>query len=258
MALNKKSSLFIVGCPRSGTTAMGTLVTTHPSVVMGIERYGHRVQSNDFTLTPDLFERERFCDIQEGDTFYSSFDFAPRAYTNIEKKFETPVWVGDKIPTLYGALPQLFETFGDDVYVIFMIRNIFDIAASYVARKNDPEDSWNKDVASAITDWGMSIKSYRTSAYKDRILPIVYEDFFHSEQAMAQLLQHLNLNVGPEEKAVIRGLVQRSAQLTDQRPRNLSGDDVMEISMTAPFGGYRELVKEAREKWAAIDVPVQR
>lgn len=249
---NKPSYLFIMGCPRSGTTAMGTYLASHQSVVMGIERFGHRIEPSSYSMTKDLFEPERFQDIQPGDTFYESFDFAPKAYGGMEQKFEKCEYVGDKIPMLYTSLPAFFEEFGKDAYVVFMLRNIFDVAASYVARKDDPNDNWSRDIDQAINDWSLSIKAYNQSEYKDRILPVVYEDFFTSTELPAKLLGKLGLKNGEEEVNRAKNMMTRGEQLAALRPRNLSEADVLRISLRAPFGGYRALVEDARAQWELL------
>ena len=60
---------FVLGCDRSGTTALTRLLHSHPNVVLGMERYKQRLGIRDLpTFGPPLFEPERFMDFQPGDT----------------------------------------------------------------------------------------------------------------------------------------------------------------------------------------------
>jgi len=176
----------------------------HPKVMMGIERYGHRAFPSDFSLSPELFEYERFIDFRTSDTFYDGPAFAPAAYSGMEQKFRNARWVGDKIPTLFRTLPKLFDSFPVEARVLFIFRNIFDVAASYKARKNNDSDNWSKGVPDAIADWTDAIRSFRTSHHQDKIIPIIYEDLFSDERQAVELFRQLGLEVDPAFANVIK------------------------------------------------------
>lgn len=240
------SHLFIVGCPRSGTTALGNMLARHPQVVMGIERYGHRAFPANFSLTPELFMPDRFLEIKSGDTFYNSFSFAPEAYAAIEEKFKAAKWVGDKIPTLFRTLDDLFENFPADTRVLFLFRNIFDVAASYRARLDNVADDWSKDVAAAITDWSDALRCFRSNKNQDRVIPIIYEDFFKDNRQAIGLFSGLGLDTTPEIIQDLERFFTRARQLESRRARNITEQEVFEICARAPFGAYREVVAQAR------------
>ena len=92
------SYLFVCGCPRSGTTALAKLFSISDDIVLGQERYGKRSHPDNFTLTPALFEKERFLDVQPGDTFYDSLDFFARYYENVPWKLDSCRYIGEKRP----------------------------------------------------------------------------------------------------------------------------------------------------------------
>lgn len=59
-------TLFICGCPRSGTTAMWEMLAQHPQILLGMERYFRRFTPAKFKST--LFGIRRFFTFLTGDT----------------------------------------------------------------------------------------------------------------------------------------------------------------------------------------------
>src|SRR3954447_8348170 len=110
MSAGERRYLFVIGCPRSGTTALWQLLVKHPNIVLGVERYGTRFFGPDF-LDPTLFEFERFFRIEPGDTFYPDLSVTSD-YESMRRRFGRAKYVGDKIPYLYRFLPQLEAAFG--------------------------------------------------------------------------------------------------------------------------------------------------
>lgn len=236
-----KKPLFVCGCPRSGTTAMGSLLAGDPRIVLGIERYGTMFFGN--SLTPDLFERERFLSLQPGDTFYRSF--APDQFAAMQEKFDTATYVGDKIPYLYRYLARLDESL-PGAKVIGTVRNIFDVAASYEARARDETDvTWSRDkkTIAAVDDWSASVQAFLKPPANVELFPVVYEEFFTHRKGLDKLYAFLELDVTPEVRNLYTRLCMRGDQLEAIRTRDLSSDDVFYISQSAPFGPYRQICK---------------
>jgi len=234
--------LFVAGCARSGTTALGRFLAQHDEVVMGIERYAHRIARKSFSLAPEMFEPERFCRIEPGDTFYESIDFAPAAYRSIDTKFPTARYVGDKIPALYGVLPELFKAFGTSAQVVLIFRNILDVAASYEARRLNPEDNWKRGTVEAVANWNAALRAYRSSQYKDQIIPVFYEELFSSPTHLLALLERLDLKITDADRKRAEAMCSKSASLEQKRARSLGTADLMQIMLHAQFGVYRGIV----------------
>lgn len=146
-----ESLLFLCGCPRSGTTAFWRLLVGDSRIRMGVERYGNRFYTREF-LNPEMFEKDRFFSLQEGDTFYPDLvEFNPY-YERAKSGYEDATYFGDKIPKLYEYFDRMKETF-PGCKLVFIFRNIFDVAASYKARQLDENDNWSMGVSDAISDW---------------------------------------------------------------------------------------------------------
>lgn len=225
---------------------MWNLFTASSDHVLGVERYGNRVFSHQ-SLDKSLFEQERFFTIQQGDTFYNNLvEFNPY-YEKAKLLYENAKYVGDKIPLLYTQFSQLHDNIPDAV-VVFLFRNIIEVSSSYKARSADLEDihwSSNKGVETAIREWAMSIRAYNHWKNKISIVPICYEDFFFDPASLQRLSQVINI----EYPAVIKRhqqLLKLSKSLQEGRRVTLSSEEMFKISMTAPFGAFRNIIEEAR------------
>ena len=109
--MNMKKNLFIAGCARSGTSALVQLLTGSPKIVLGMERYGHLVQPDNFRLSPAHFIKERFLTLERDDTFYDNLLDFHKFDPNFVEKIDECEWIGDKRPDLYESYDQLFEAF---------------------------------------------------------------------------------------------------------------------------------------------------
>lgn len=240
-------NLFVCGAPRSGTTAMWRLLVGDERIILGVERYGNLFFKHP--LKQELFQRERFLDNRPGDTFYSDLVGFNDYYRGLEGRFDQAAYVGDKIPLLYGHLKGLFQEM-PQAKVVFMLRNVFDVAASYEARANNPhDDSWSRDkrTPSALQDWRRSLLVLKEYIDDGRVLPVVYEDFFFQGMAgLDGLYAFLGLEVTPRVRTEFQALLSRSGTLERGRKRDLPLQALMQIAMEAPFGLYRELVDKAR------------
>lgn len=244
--MSKKKYLFICGAPRSGTTALWRLLVSDKRIVLGVERYGNLFFKKN--LTKDLFEYDRFSILNNGDTFYSNLESFNPYYKDMENKFLNAEFVGDKIPLLYQCLDGLFEEI-PDAKVIFMVRNIFDVAASYEARADNEQDlDWRRDrrTNEAIKDWSLSLRKIRDYGDNENILTIIYEDFYKSESQLERLLRFLGLEASSDLLGQYEFLCKRSLVLEEQRKRALNEESVMKICSEAPFGLYREVLKLSR------------
>ena len=159
----KKRYLFICGCPRSGTTAMVHLLNQHKSVILGMERYKKYCNKDKIHfINVNSFEPDNFFNLKLEETnihpkndlkwsnFYNSLK--SKFYNNNEFDY---FLIGDKIPTLERFLGYLNTEF-QDVKIIFMLRDIYELAASFNARAENPQDvNWgaNKNYKKAVTQW---------------------------------------------------------------------------------------------------------
>lgn len=249
--MSGKSFLFIGGCARSGTSALHRVVAQHPGTFIGLERYV-RLAAQPELFGPHLFEPERFLRVEEGDTFYASLDHLPY-YKGAGEKLAAAKVVGDKIPKLHQLYKQIAERF-PLVKILYIVRNIFDVAASYNKRAADEQDlHWpaGRNYRKAVVEWRDSMRQTMLWMQKLSIYVVDYETFFAGEEDIGRLASFLGRN-----KAALRRAYE--AQLReDFSGSTTSGLTPLErqyICCNADFDTYRQLLAKAGRK-ARVPAP---
>lgn len=239
--------LFVCGCPRSGTTALTRLLSAHESIALGIERFGHLVSAERFKLAPEHFEKDRFFHVKCGDTFYDSLKEVAGGnyYDDLAGKYDSCDWVGDKRPDLYLSYPQLHNAFPGAV-VLFIFRNIFDVAQSYKVRALDADDDWPeaKGIMSAISDWNESLNMTLAAQQIMTVYCIQYERLFAGKDLnVAPIFEPLGIsNVTRPQNFFDHRLKLRAQVLEAERGARLTSDEKRDIATHADFAAYRELM----------------
>ena len=110
---------------------MADLLRSHPRVAMGRERYAQRFSHLGESFGPDLWERDRFCSrLEAEDTHHQSLQ---PYYADLFSRFHGCTHVGDKIPKIYENY-ALVKRHYPDCKIVFMVRNVFDVAQSFEIR----------------------------------------------------------------------------------------------------------------------------
>lgn len=235
-----RAFLFLGGCARSGTSALHRVMQGDPRAFIGLERYVKFAQKPRRFL-PALFEPERFLRIEPGDTHYETLDRFP-VHRDAAERYPKASIVGDKIPMiapLYGQIAAHFP----GARIVFIVRNILDVAASYNRRAANPEDRWpaDRDYRRACEEWNEALRE--TLAWRDR-LPIhvlEYEDFFAGRGDVAELAAFTGLDAGILGRRY-RAVVGHQEQRPSTRPDALSAEQKRHISLAADFEAYRGLL----------------
>lgn len=238
-SIKPKKYLFIGGVGRSGTSALTEIVGSHPKVVLGMERYNKLFSKQDFTITPAHFEKERFLDLREGDTFYTDFNmFSP--HINIAEKWDQAFYVGLKYPRLVSVYELTAQALGE-FKLIYIYRNIFDVTESWNRRLTE-SSNWprQRDYKRAVEFWNNSLRLARKLTTKNNsIVCISYEDLLFSDKSIQPLFDWLELEI---DKKVIETLNEKRKLAPDKKAQKgtLPDEQKAYISQHARFDIYEE------------------
>lgn len=201
---SEKRYLFVCGCGRSGTSNMAYLLGHHPKVVMGVERY-HNLVLPKFKLKPSHFKYQRFMNFLEKDSHHNMFEHKifKELYPLYKNDFRKHYLIGDKVPMLYYQYDSLFKNFESaaEISIIFMVRNIYDVANSYMTRYLNTEDRWKRDFDTCIKDWNDSLtETERIIQQGKKVHVIQFEDFYYgdTDSYIVKLCQLLGISISNE------------------------------------------------------------
>jgi hypothetical protein len=231
---SNKQYLFVCGCARSGTSGLAGAINASPLAIVGMERYIRRLITDE-VLTTELFKRDRFLNVEPGDTFYSDLSYFRRHYQGVGDKYENAVYIGDKIPRLYRYIDMIENNFSSPK-IVFILRNIFDVSASYEGRVESGKQ-WpaHRDGISAVRDWNDSMKFAMPAIKSGKVLPVIFEDLFLHKTGWDRISEFLGIEIKPpiDNPEKVRNDVRLKTSVKQI------------ICMKANFTLYREIVKLA-------------
>jgi len=262
--------VFIGGCARSGTSAIWRILTANQTAVIGLERYIKLVNRPD-EFNAGLFEERRFFDLRADETWYSDFSRFPY-YAEARQRFKDAPIVGDKIPMLHGLLPQIKNNF-QDAKIVYIVRNLFDVANSYQVRAEHHDDRmWAlfRDYRKACTDWNASLEGLVEWTHKLPMAILDYESFFSGLAKIEALAGFLGLDAAAMRKAyeaeLDKELPHKSPPVLDSLQRQYvaaNGDfaaysSALKLTQRWRYPGYAPLYRQVRptRKYAVKDARV--
>ncbi len=234
-----KKYLFIAGCGRSGTPALTTIIGSHARIVLGMERYNRLMRPDNFKLSKAHFAKERFINVQDGDTGYDDF-YRHQLHLDIPEKWDNSEFYGLKYPPADRVYNKLKEAFGSFHY-LYIYRNIFDVA-----------ESWNRNAASgtkwpAKQDYIQAVKRWNTSLNStlnlikrgEPIICIKYEDLFFSDKSIEPVFEKLGL---PIDENVLKALATARKLSGSKKLKKgaLSKEEHDYVAANARFNLYEE------------------
>ena len=191
--------LFVGGPARSGTSAFTRLINTHPSIVLGMERYKFFYPKR--SVSPDLFEDPRFFNPQPDETNVSMARMGD--VDVLRRNFESAEYRGDKVPHILRYYKHFNEYLPGCKFII-MYRNIHRICSSWNVRAERKGDSWSptNDFRVAVDAVNKELRS-AVNLHKEqpsRFLIARYENVFSSTSldTMGKILDWLEVKPHPQ------------------------------------------------------------
>ena len=205
---SSRDLLFVAGLARSGTTALRDVLSAHPEVALGLERYNRLLgRGGPDRLTGEMFDKDRFFDLSDPVTGLPPeyvVEFGD-VYAELAAKWDTARYVGDKLTTIH--FDRLREIHPDARFV-FIVRDIVEVAPSWDRRAADPSDRYwspTSDAFSAVRRWNAALRRIRKAVrhHRDRAVVVEHARFFGDPEARS-LRAVLSLLHLPWEPAVER------------------------------------------------------
>ena len=194
--------LFVSGSPRSGTSALTELLSSHPDISLGMERFKFLYKKNQ--VKKKLFSKDEFFNFKDEQTTINAsngkyLDY----YKQLSDKYTGSSIVGDKYPQLYKFWPSLFDEFGAEGKYIFIIRNIEDVASSFNLRAQNPRDKWpeKNDYRKAVEIWNESLmRAIKAKEAGADIFVVSYEKLFDSslhdtKNILSNMISYLGMDL---------------------------------------------------------------
>ena len=232
---------------------MADLLRSHPSVAMGRERYALRFKRLG-EFGPELFEQDRFCTrLEADDTHHRSLQ---PYYADLLSRFRDCTHIGDKVPKIYENYALINRHF-PDCKIIFMVRNVLDVAQSFELRamKNArmeqpvPRDIWQptRDYSQAVVEWNESLQQTLRVLSRLDVMVVEYEQLYVEPVLLQRLFQFLNLDTVASVRAFWDRARHQRDKLESERAITLGSNEKRHIARYADFRSYRELLRWSEE-----------
>lgn len=179
------NAIFIIGCPRSGTTLLRLALDSHPNISSGPETHFLVDLSK---IMGQHWKRIRLFGFDEAYWYNKIADFFDSFQMDYARKRGKVRWC-EKTP-LYTAHLGFINRLFPDAQFLHIIRNGLDVVASY-------RDRWGYlSAMKAPRTWDKYIRMARAAAetiLTDRYLELRYEELVsHPEDTLRRVLDHLN------------------------------------------------------------------
>ena len=255
--------LFVGGCARSGTTAFADYLNQHEEIMLCQERYKGRQRK----VSWDLFSFERIMDFRPEETEKPPLGLSVEAFIERHAQLlasKDPAklkWVGDKGPFYVRSMELLVER-NPGARFIMLYRPLEEVAESWEARANNPEDPWlsERGYEKSVETWNQAMRGMRKFADASpapRMLIISYHDFFSSnETVMPQISRFLGMDF---DESVVNHWSEASARFEDSRreKKRLSQEQLSYLNLHADRAAENWVLERLQDQWTDTSLYVQ-
>jgi hypothetical protein len=246
----KKRYVFICGCPRSGTTELAFLLSSHPAVVIGVERYKYFANRNKINLIQeDLFESDRFFNLKEEETniLPARSERFKKYYERMEIKYSKASILGDKYPDYFRFYRHLLANISDSK-IIYLLRDIIEVAASWNTKAENPKDHWPSDAnyKMAVQRWNESLEETFMfhKLLPDRIFVCDYDRIFSGDRRyLSKLLKFIGIKKKKELEEYYAEAIKNYLRIKERR-KNINPDQIAFLEKKAKISLAENLLRE--------------
>lgn len=238
----RPSYLFVSGVPRSGTTALGSLLGQSSEVAMYIELY-----RSGYGYCPQMFEPANIERLARA----GLIELHDKRRRTLEKSLEAR-FVGDKRPNFTSSAELTFANFQDkNLKIVHIVRSIGELVASYQKRLD--EGSWKKDFKTCVYEANKNNKAILDilkGPDRDRIILVEYDDLWSSTDRIYQLLER----IGIQASSIRSSLVERgvsTAQSLRQKDRQITSEQDKFIARNYDRESEEEVRLQARSGFSS-------
>jgi hypothetical protein len=248
----EKHFLFVVGPPRSGTTALGRILNSHGKIGIGSERFKNILNRKNLDkLCPDLFDESNFFDFSDGYTnrVPGKTGGMERYYSDMRKKYPQLSYIGDKVPGAFRVSADIYKRF-KNIKFVFIIRDIYETASSWQTRAERVDDTWpsQRTATHAVNPWNASISIFLDlkKQHPDDFFMVDYETFFDGNpddvNELEKICAFLNLQVDRKMCKSFHGARSEYQAVLKSKALNLDNEAMDFINQNANFNAYRSAI----------------
>ena len=224
--------VFVVGCPRSGTTLLRQLLNAHPNLSCGPETH--------FLSSMEEIEKSRWRELALFGVSQSEWrshvrDLFSWVHMQFAEEHGKTRWI-DKTPA-YALILDFIDQLYPDCQVVHVVRNPRDVIDSYrrrwgIRREWAGTQAWPKYVRAA--------REFGKSHPEDRYIEVCYEDLVTDpRKAMQRLIAWMG---EPWDEGIMDPQPRTRGQTREQRIRHWSED-----SAEGPTLGHARMSHEERD-----------
>jgi len=237
-----KERLFIVGCPRSGTTLLQTLLAAHPQVKSFPETHfiPHLISKwSRITKIPSLRGKHKLINLLVILEYQSMRKIIPgfgsiRRYVNcfvnildtITVENNKQIWL-EKTPSNLHYV-NFIEKYIPDAKFIHIIRNGEDVVASLYEVTHQYPEQWrgSRSIKKCVRRWNSDVKRTRKHLHKKNHICITYENII---QKTEDALKKLSLFIGVDYDYAMMAEYDKTANeliLGDEKWKSLNREKI--------------------------------
>lgn len=193
--VSDKKYLFISGNDHSGISRINSVIGSHSKIINGVNRYDKLMDIGSFSLSTNHFTKNRFLDIQKGDTVYTDSG-RPKRFNRILVKWEQSELIGINIKHSSHAFDYLKKNF-ECFHYLYVYRDIFSVVRSHKTTVGSEGRAWTQeDLIKTVKQWNESLMAtLDLMQSREDVICVKYEDFIEHGKSISPIFDRFNLLV---------------------------------------------------------------